>query len=225
MARQGRPTLLDLFCCAGGAAMGYHRAGFDVVGVDVRWQFNYPFPFICADAMTLDPEWIGTFDAVHASPPCQHYSVLAKRTGCGDEWPDLVGGVRQLLRRSGIPYVIENVVGSPLQDYITLCGTMFEGVRVIRHRLFESNVLLGIPRPCAPHPLCHTRDKRKNHYGKTDEMVDYVQVNGGGNCSAEAARDAMGIDWMTKAELNESIPPAYTEHVGKQLLEHLRNGA
>lgn len=144
-AGQRKPVLLDLFCCAGGAAMGYHRAGFDVVGVDAVWQWNYPFPFICADAMELDQEWMATFDAIHASPPCQHYSVLAKRTGCGDLWPDLIGDLRDKLKRTGIPYVIENVVGSPLRDHITLCGTMFSGLRVIRHRLFESNILLSTP--------------------------------------------------------------------------------
>ena len=224
MKPKPKPKLLDLFCCAGGAAMGYGLAGFDVFGVDVTEQRHYPFPFVLADAMSLDPEWMATFDAIHASPPCQHYSVLAKRTGCGDEWPDLVAEVREMLRATGRPYVIENVVGAPLRDYIVLCGTMFEGLRVIRHRLFESNVLLSTPGPCcSPRPLCHTLDKRKSHYGKTDEMIDYVQVNGGGNCSVKAARDAMGIDWMTKAELNEAIPPAYTKHVGSQLMEHLRN--
>ena len=216
-----RPVLLDLFCCAGGAAMGYYKAGFDIVGVDVNWQWNYPFPFICEDAMSLGPDWLATFDAIHASPPCQRYSVLAKRTARGDEWPDLIAAVRSMLVSTGKPYVIENVVGSPLQDYIVLCGTMFDELRVIRHRLFESNVSLSPPAPCSKHPICHTLDKRKSHYGKTDEMVDYVQVNGGGNCSVAAARDAMGIDWMVKRELNEAIPPAYTECVGRQLLEHL----
>ncbi len=219
-----KPTLLDLFCCAGGAAMGYHMAGFEVVGVDVMPQPNYPFRFIQDDAMGLDREWMASFDVIHASPPCQHYSVLAKRTRCGDDWPDLVAAVREMLKATGRPYVIENVVGAPLRDYIVLCGTMFEGLRVIRHRLFESNVPIAPPGPCGPHPLCHTLDKRKNHYGKTDEMVDFVQVNGGGNCSVKAARDAMGIDWMTKGQLNEAIPPAYTKHVGLQLIEHLRDG-
>ncbi|MCY4515029.1 MAG: DNA cytosine methyltransferase [Candidatus Tectomicrobia bacterium] len=222
MARaKARPILLDLFCCAGGAAEGYRRAGFDVVGVDIRWQFNYPFEFVQADVMTLDPAWIATFDVVHASPPCQAYSDLAARTGNGHAWPDLVDPVRQLLRRTDRPYVIENVEGAPLQDYIVLCGTMFEGLRVLRHRLFESNVPLTPPGPCKPHPLCHTLDKRKAHYGKTDDMVDFVSVNGGGNCSVVAARDAMGIDWMSKPELNEAIPPAYTEHLGRQIAAYL----
>ena len=218
---RARPVLLDLFCCAGGAAEGYRRAGFDVVGVDIRWQFNYPFEFIQADVMTLEPEWIGSFDVVHASPPCQAYSDLAARTGNGDAWPDLIGPVRKLLQDSGAPYVIENVDGAPLKDYIVLCGTMFDGLRVLRHRLFESNMPINPPGPCKPHPLCHTLDKRKAHYGKTDEWTDFVSVNGGGNCSVCAARDAMGIDWMTKGELNEAIPPAYTQHLGNQIVAHL----
>ena len=219
-----RPVLLDLFCCAGGAAKGYDRAGFDVVGVDVVWQFNYPYRFIETDALKLDRDWLRSFDAIHASPPCQAYTALTSRTGTGDEWPRLIEPVRAMLADTGLPYVIENVEGAPLDNPITLCGTMFDGLRVIRHRLFESNVNLLAPGPCRqPHPLCHTLDKRKNHYGLTDEWEDYVSVNGGGNSTVAAARDAMGIDWMTKGELNEAIPPAYTEHIGHQLMTHLRN--
>ena len=213
--------LLDLFCCAGGASTGYVQAGFEVVGVDIAEQPNYPFDFIRKDVLDLDVEWVRQFDAVHASPPCQGYSVLAARTGTGDKWAKLVPAMRAFLRESGVPYVIENVVGAPLLDPLTLCGTMFPELRVIRHRLFESNVQLLAPGPCRPHPLCHTLDKRKRHYGLTDEWRDYVQVNGGGNCSVAAARDAMGIDWMTKKELNEAIPPAYTRLLGLQLIEHL----
>ena len=220
MTAERKPVLLDLFCCAGGAAVGYSRAGFDVVGVDLVWQFNYPFRFIEADALSLSPDWLATFDAIHASPPCQAYTALTSRTGTGHEWPQLIEPVREMLEATGRPYVIENVEGAPLHNPITLCGTAFEGLRVIRHRLFESNVGLLAP-PCGPHPLCHTLDKRKRHYGLTDEWTDYVSVNGGGNSTVAAARDAMGIDWMTKAELNESIPPAYTEHIGKQLLAHV----
>lgn len=214
--------LLDLFCCAGGAAAGYHQAGFEIVGVDIDAQPNYPFEFMQADVMSLDPGWMASFDAIHASPPCQGYSVLAKRNGNGDQWAKLIPAMRDVLAATGRPYVIENVVGAPLRDPLLLCGTMFEGLRVIRHRLFESNLLLAGPGPCRPHPLCHTRDKRKNHYGRTDEWSDYVQVNGGGNCSVAAARDAMGIDWMTKRELNEAIPPAYTAHIGAQIMLHAR---
>lgn len=200
--------------------MGYHRAGFEVVGVDLKPQPNYPFQFLQADALALAPDFIAGFDAIHASPPCQSYSDLAKRNGNAHEWPRLVEPVREMLRRSGLPYVIENVVGAPLLDPVTLCGTMFPGLRVLRHRLFESNFPIVAP-PHGKHPLVHTFDRRKAHYGKTDEWKDFVGVNGGGNCTVAAARDAMGIDWMTKNEINEAIPPAYTELIGRQLRERL----
>jgi DNA (cytosine-5)-methyltransferase 1 len=212
-----KPRLLDLFCCAGGAAVGYHRAGFDVVGVDIVNRPSYPYTFIQADAMKLEAEFIASFDAIHASPPCQSYSDLAKRNGNGDDWPRLIEPVRDMLKRSGRPYVIENVEGAPLVDAVVLCGTMFPGLRVLRHRLFEANFKI-VPPPHRKHPKVHTFDKRKSHYGKTNEWTDFVQVTGGGNCSVAAARDAMGIDWMTKGEINEAIPPAYTELIGRQLL-------
>jgi DNA (cytosine-5)-methyltransferase 1 len=217
-----RPKLLDLFCCAGGAGAGYVKAGFDVIGIDIKPQPNYPFPFIQADALGLDPKFIALFDAVHASPPCQSYSDLAKRNGNADDWPRLIEPVRAMLKKSGLPYVIENVDGAPMLDPVVLCGTMFPGLRVLRHRLFEANFPISVP-PHGKHPKVHTFDKRKSHYGKTDDMRDFVQVTGGGNCSVAAAKDAMGIDWMTKNELNESIPPAYAQYIGKQLLSHLAN--
>jgi len=197
--------------------MGYHRAGFEVVGVDIDPQPRYPFEFIQADALTLDREFLASFDAVHASPPCQSYSDLAKRNGNAHMWPRLIEPVRALLHELGVPFIIENVEGAPLLDPVVLCGTMFPGLRVIRHRLFESNIDLTAP-PHGKHPLVFTHDKRKGHYGKLDQDVSFVQVTGGGNCSIANAKDAMGIDWMTKGELNESIPPAYTEHLGKQLM-------
>lgn len=215
-----KPRLLDLFCCAGGAGVGYSRAGFEVVGVDNKPQPNYPFAFIQADALKLDAKFVTSFDALHASPPCQAYSDLAKRNGNGHEWPRLIEPVRKMLIKSGLPYVIENVDGAPLLDPVILCGTMFPKLRVLRHRLFEANFLILVP-PHNKHPRVHTFDKRKSHYGKTDDMLDFVQVTGGGNCTIAAARDAMGIDWMTKNELNEAIPPAYTEFIGNQLLCHL----
>ena len=214
-----RPRLLDLFCCAGGAAVGYHRAGFDVVGVDVDEQPNYPFAFCRKDALTLDDRFLKSFDAIHASPPCQAYSDLAARNGNAHAWPRLIEPVRELLRSTGKPYVIENVEGAPLIDHIVLCGTMFDGLRVLRHRLFETNFFILAP-PHGKHPKVHTHDKRKSHYGKTCEWRDYVQVTGGGNCTVAAAKDAMGIDWMTKRELNEAIPPAYAEFVGSVMIQH-----
>jgi DNA (cytosine-5)-methyltransferase 1 len=212
--------LLDLFCCAGGAGVGYHRAGFDVVGVDIKPQPNYPLPFIHADVMMLDPGFLASFDAVHASPPCQSYSDLAKRNGNADAWPRLIEPVREMLIQSGLPYIIENVEGAPLHKPVILCGTMFKGLRVLRHRLFETNFPLVAPAH-GKHPKVHTFDKRKSHYGRTDDMRDFVQVTGGGNSSIAAARDAMGIDWMTKNELNEAIPPAYTQFIGVQLMEYM----
>ena len=211
--------LLDLFCCAGGAGVGYSRAGFQVVGVDIHRQPNYPLPFIQADVMKLDPKFIALFDAVHASPPCQAYSDLAKRNRNADDWPRLIEPVRELLIGTGRPYVIENVEGAPLIDPVVLCGTMFPKLRVLRHRLFEANFDIIAPAH-KKHPKVHTFDRRKSHYGKTDEWEDYVQVTGGGNCTLAAARDAMGINWMTKGEINESIPPAYALLIGKQLLRH-----
>jgi DNA (cytosine-5)-methyltransferase 1 len=232
-----RPWLLDLFCCAGGAAMGYYRAGFDVVGVDIAPQPNYPFEFVQADALEIVAMLVGggslAFDtgpdefhivgidelaAIHASPPCQGYSDLAHRTG--GAYPMLVGETREALQATGLPYVIENVEGAPLVDPVMLCGTMFHGLRVLRHRLFESNVPLTAP-PHGRHPLVFTHDKRKAHYGRLNQNTSFVQVTGGGNATVANKLDAMGIDWMTGREVNEAIPPAYTEHIGRQLLAHL----
>ena len=221
-AESPKPRILDLFCCAGGAGKGYSEAGFEVVGVDIEPQPNYPFQFIQGDALKLDPEFMATFDAIHASPPCQAYSDLAKRNGNADAWPRLIEPVRAMLIKTDKPYVIENVQGAPLLHPVILCGTMFPKLRVIRHRLFEANFPILPPRH-GKHPLVHTFDKRKNHFGKTDERKDYVQVTGGGNCTLAAAREAMGIDWMTKKEINESIPPAYTKLVGDQLRNHISN--
>lgn len=209
--------LLDLFCGAGGAAMGYARAGFEVVGVDIIPQPHYPFTFHQANALKYP---FDGFDIIHASPPCQHYSDLAKRNGNAHEWPDLIPDVRARLLESGLPYIVENVEGAPLVDPIVLCGTMFPGLRVLRHRLFESNIILIQP-PHPRHPLVFTHDKRKPHYGKLDQDSSFVQVTGGGNCTIANARAAMGIDWMTKGEINEAIPPAYTRFIGMQLTHRL----
>ena len=215
-----KARLLDLFCCAGGAGTGYSEAGFEVVGVDIKFQPNYPYDFVVHDALALHPDFLSSFDAIHASPPCQSYSDLAKRNGNADAWPRLIEPVRQMLTNSGLPYIIENVEGAPLMNPVVLCGTMFKGLRVIRHRLFESNFPIFVPKH-GKHPKVHTFDKRKAHYGKTHDMRDFVQVTGGGNCTIAAARDAMGIAWMNKGELNEAIPPAYTRLIGKQLLDYL----
>lgn len=226
MQTEGRPErlrLLDLFCCAGGAAKGYYAAGFEVVGVDIDPQRRYPYEFIQADALKLAPDFLASFDAIHASPPCQSYSDLAKRNGNADAWPRLIEPVREMLMATGRPYVIENVEGAPLINPVVLCGTMFPELRVLRHRLFEANFPI-VPPAHGKHPKVHTFDKRKSHYGKTNEWVDFVQVTGGGNCTIAAARDAMGINWMSKNEINEAIPPAYTCFIGEQLLAHISVG-
>lgn len=205
---------LDLFCKAGGASAGLAMAGFDVTGVDIAPQPNYPYKFIQADALTFPLEG---FDFIWASPPCQAYSDLAKRNGNGHEWPQLVDPIRERLIASGIPYVIENVQGAPLRDPVTLCGTMFKGLRVLRHRLFEATFRIT-PLPHPKHPKVHTFDKRKAHFGKTCEWKDFVQVTGGGNSTLNAAASAMGIWWMTKDEINEAIPPAYAFHIARCFL-------
>jgi DNA (cytosine-5)-methyltransferase 1 len=216
--------ILDLYSCAGGAAAGYARAGWEVVGVDIAEQPRYPFEFHRGDAITMGAtllEW-QQFDAVHASPPCQAHSDLQKQSKRFYE--DLIAPTRALLERSGLPYVIENVEGAPLLDPVVLCGTMFPGLRVIRHRLFETNWPLSAP-PHGAHPLVFTHDKRKAHYGRLDQDTSFVQVTGGGNATVANKAAAMGINWMTGRELNEAIPPAYTTWVGQQLLEHLARRA
>ena len=214
------PRLLDLFCGAGGASVGYARAGFSVTGVDKWMQLSYPFEIRYGDTFSLDLDWIRSFDAVHASPPCQHYSLLAYRNNSKDRWPALVEPVRNLLRASSLPYIIENVPGAPLLDPVVLCGVAFPRLRVIRHRHFETNFPVVQP-DHEDHPLVHTNNKRTRHFGKTNEWLDYVQVTGGSNCSVDSAKDAMDIDWMTRKELDEAIPPIYTEYVGRELMRCL----
>ena len=204
--------LLDLFCGAGGAASGYQRAGFQVTGVDLAPQPRYPFEIHQGDALDFLRRFGGDFDAIHASPPCQRFSGLAR----GFVWPDLVGPTREGLVAVGKPWIIENVEAAPLERAVVLCGTQFPALRVIRHRAFEAPFPI-LPLRHGRHPLVYTKDRRKAHFGKLDEATSYVQVTGGGNCSLSVARSAMGIDWMLKFELNEAVPPAYTEYVGSFL--------
>lgn len=211
-----RPRLLDLFSGAGGAAVGYHRAGFDVVGVDIKPQPNYPFEFRQGDALDMSL-WPGRFDAVHASPPCQTWSAYRRRgSGVGADYPDLIARVRDLCQRAGVPYVIENVPRAPLLDPITLCGSMF-GLDVRRHRCFESSVPLDVE-------TCdHSVWTERRYPGATN------RPNGRFTCEVgvwriplDVQRAAMGVDWsVTLRELSEAIPPAYTEHIGRQLIEAL----
>jgi DNA (cytosine-5)-methyltransferase 1 len=207
-------TLLDLFCGAGGGAMGYYRAGFtEIVGVDNRPQPRYPFDFVQADALK-PPFALDYFDLIHASPPCQRFSSAMtiggkdKRTKC----PDLLTPCRELLM--GYPYVLENVPGAPMRIDLVLCGTMF-GLKLIRHRWFEiSFPVLFLTTPC-------------QHKG-TVANGDYACVvsGGGGGLSSttysrkDKCAEAMGIDWMTRQEMTQAIPPAYTEHIGNEILKY-----
>lgn len=199
--------------------MGYSRAGFDVVGIDVEHQPRYPFRFIQADALEYLAANGRRFDAVHASPPCQCYTSL--RSLCaGKTYPDLVGPTRDLLQTCGRPYVIENVPGAPLaRSSLVLCGGMF-GLRVYRHRLFESPFFV----PSPPHPPHAVRAGAPGTKGGTGRKAHYMA---GGNVTVCGdigvyAGPAMGITWMNGGELSQAIPPAYTEHVGLHLMRHLR---
>lgn len=216
-----RPLLLDLFCGAGGAAMGYHRAGFDVVGVDIEPQPRYPFDFVRDDALAfLGREVAWRFEcrfvAVHASPPCQRYCAPSQYNGNRDEYPDLVDPTRALLLALGLPYIIENTPGAPLVDPIVLCGQTF-GLPIYRHRLFESSEPIT--------PLAHsTHERRCSRNGVIPtEARPFMTITGGKHSKAwtRAAAQAMGVEWMqTTREVCEAIPPAYTEHIGRQLLTH-----
>lgn len=216
------PRILDLFCGAGGAADGYHRAGFDVVGVDVRAQPNYPFEFVEADALDV-LRWgvagrhlVKDFDAIHASPPCQAYSALAAMHPA-TEYERLIEPVRDLLQRTRLPFVIENVERAPMQRQaglfglhgIVLCGSMFGlGVargQLRRHRLFESNLMLGQP----PH---EHKGRAVGVYGHGGHTKKHRMLY------RKEAAEAMQIDWMNRDELSQAIPPAYTEFIGGQLL-------
>ena len=226
-----RPRLLDLFCGAGGAAMGYHRAGFEVVGVDIKPQPNYPFTFAQADALEFLAEYLSIrrgaydqFDAIHASPPCQAYSRALRHMSAPQ--PELIAPTRELLNQTGLPWVIENVIGAPLVNHSTLdgrhgvevCGTMF-GLRIGWHRLFESNIPLhdtGWKCLCDdilvmnPHNQAG-RDRIYAEYGRGDPEKVW--------------RKHRDTAWMGRYEAREAVPPAYTEFIGAQLLAHLKVAA
>jgi DNA (cytosine-5)-methyltransferase 1 len=203
--RSGSPRALDLFCKAGGVSVGLARAGFDVTGVDIEPQPRYPFKFICADALDVD---LAGYDFIWASPPCQKYSSLKSLTT--KEYADLIEPIRAKLKAAGKPYIIENVEGAPLENPITLCGTMF-GLRVYRHRLFESNIKLNQPM----HPL-HLQ--KTVNCGRKPKPGDFVSVAGNVSDVKYCGR-AMGITWMNQAEIGEAIPPAYSEYLAHQVID------
>lgn len=258
----GRPKLLDLFCCEGGASVGYNRAGFEVFGVDLfgyidkdgkrrgYTRVRYPFLSHQGDAVlalsrllsgeslrfsadTLDQELsLGDFDAIAASPPCQAYSIT--KHSHSNEHPDLVAPIRWLLRQTGLPYVMENVPGAPLETPLTLCGTEFNLVaedddgrllHLKRHRLFESNLFLFGNGGCQ----CLAFKRRGigvggAYGGGSVDRQHAKEVRRGGYTPGKHVREALlGIDWMTQNGLSQSIPPAYTEHIGTQLLAHIES--
>jgi len=207
--------LLDLFCCGGGAGMGYHLAGFDVVGVDISPQPRYPFTFVEADALEFLAEFGHEFDVIHASPPCQGYSHLTPEASKGNH-EKLIPAVRELCLELGKPYVIENVVGArkELKSPVMLCGSMF-GLRTQRHRLFEVNFPLEAPAKCdhSEIPLLVTTASKASR-----ELRFKLGMK---PKSVKNAPEAYGIDWMGFAELKEAIPPAYTRFIGERLVDHL----
>lgn len=226
------PRLLDLFSCAGGAAKGYHDAGFDVVGVDINPQPRYPYEHHVTDALGFVREHGHKFDAIHASPPCQTFSRT--RTLHSNDHPDLVEPTRQALIASGKPWVIENVVGAPLIDPLRLCGTEFnmttpdvDGVplKLVRHRLFESNIELHGNGGCAHDRTIQTATVYGAGGGWTPAHRDNPDRRGGYIPHTDVIKALLGIDWMTKHEMSQVVPPVMAEHIGRQLLAHIESSS
>jgi DNA (cytosine-5)-methyltransferase 1 len=210
--------IADLCCGAGGAAMGLHQAFPDaeIVGVDVQPQPRYPFTFVQGDALTFD---LAGFDFAWASPPCQAYSTSSGRAAGGRraQYPDLVAPVRARLRRSGLPYIIENVVGAPLLSPVRLCGSSF-GLDVQRHRLFElgGGCSAALWPPCA-HGWQTRRFRSLDSHRRGGALARVIGVHGHLNYAGEGRLrcQAMGIDWMTQEELTQAIPPAYSKFLAQ----------
>ncbi|MFJ4831750.1 DNA methylase [Streptomyces sp. NPDC088747] len=220
-----RPRVLDVFSCAGGAGIGYHRAGFDVDGCDIADRPNYPFPYHRGDALDYLAHLIATgeiyrYTFVHASPPCQDKCTLTVGTNASQGWGgthvDLVAPTRALLERTGLPYVIEQPNGrAEIRKDLTLCGEMF-GLGVIRHRNFE----LGGWTAERPSHVPHRGRVRGYRHGRFyDGPYVAAYGNGGGKPSIPELQAAMGIDWTdVREELTEAIPPAYSEWIGRAFL-------
>lgn len=206
-------VLLDLFCSSGGAAMGYYHAGFDVVGVDNKPQPRYPFEFHQADAFEFLREHGCEFDVIHASPPCQRYSNATPPERRANH-PDLIAATRDALVATGKPFVIENVAGARrlLHNPVMLCGSMF-GLPIWRHRYFEMNIDVCVLTPPCNHsfaPILITGTTRRKGYRRVDSSV-------------AIRRHAIGIDWMSDSGLDEAIPPAFTEFIGRLILNILKD--
>ncbi len=194
---------LDLFCGAGGASMGIHRAGFEVVGIDIAPQSHYPFEFRQGNALESD---LSDFDFIWASPPCQAYSMAAQsQRNLGKIYPDLLALTRDMLEKTGTPWVIENVANSPMRPDFKLCGCQF-GLKLRRERWFETswNGIVLIPSCHHPFPVVSV----VGHGTPT-----WVRKKLGFNPTIKDYREAMGIDWMNRNELSQAIPPAYSEFI------------
>ena len=214
------PVLYDLFCGAGGAAMGYHRAGFEVVGIDNKPQKNYPFEFIQIDALEFLQEVIDGErpkpDVIHASPPCQLFSQATKAEN-RESHINLIPQTRELCARVGSTYIIENVPRSPLINWVLICGGSLQcstgTMQLHRHRLFESNAaLFGMP--CS-------QQKSQTITVVGHGTPSWSAAALGRNPTISEKREAMGIDWMNRGELSQAIPPAYTKFIGEQLINRL----
>ena len=209
--------LLDLFCGVGGASVGYHQAGFEVHGVDLKHGKRYPFNYLRADVLDVlkDKDFINQFDVIHASPPCQTHSItkhLRNAQGKSTSKIDLIPETRAALIASGKPYIIENVPGSPLINPIQLCGSSF-GLKVRRHRLFESNM-----------PLVGSKCNHKTQgrpIGVYGSLNDEIPKGGKTASTIDEARKAMDMDWAIWTELVEAIPPAFTKYLGGQIVNWL----
>ena len=225
-----RPRLLDLFCGAGGAAMGYYRAGFEVIGVDINPQPHYPFMFIQADAMTFP---LDGFDAIHASPVCKLWSA-ATPTAARANHKNLLTPTRDRLLGTNVPWVIENVPGAPLRPDYKLCGCIMALTELKRERWFETSWHGFDLRAACHHPLQPvTVSGHGEPSGPRIIRRRVISITGDGRDRSKPRKDAdvhdwrrvMGIDWMTRDELAQAIPPAYTEYIGRQLLDHLAAAA
>lgn len=220
---------VDLCCKAGGTSMGLWQAGFEMIGIDKEPQPNYPFQFILADATELDPRWLYDIaDFLSLSPPCQYYSTTAFRSGDKEKYPALIPPLRDLALSTGLPYMLENVENARkhMLSPVCICGSGL-GLRVRRHRLFESNLhIAGIQYDHEWQDYSQMYEvyvgREFSGYRKTGVVPAYGggQMVGGRDHFYRSV--AMGIDWMTTAELNEAIPPSYAAHLGRQVLKLIR---